>query len=196
MNASRTEPAISVSPITPDGHADYRPIASEAARLAQQFDDGNLNGLREYLARTRQSRDWQDRVIMLDLVSPAIPLDVLETACAIDPDVPDLAIVRCAYYSIQAIQYCRSSAFHESSDPSARRAAECIRVAMMSLETVAALDSADPTAFACIMCSLGIFDQLKPALQRAFEQATSIAPELATFLIERQHTPTSHAHFN
>jgi hypothetical protein len=197
MNASQTEPALSVSPVTPDARANrHQPIAAEAARLSRQFSDGNVAGLREFLARTRQSSDWQDRILMLDLVAPTIPLDVLETACAIDPDASDLAIVRCAYFSLQAIEHGRSAAFHEGSDPSVRKAAECIRAAMASLEVVAALDSADPTAFGCIMRSLGIFDQLKPALQRAFDQATAIAPELATFLVERQHIPASPARTN
>ena len=68
MNASQTEPTSSVSPITPDAAADHHePSGQEAARFALEFSDGNLTGLREYLARTRQARDWQDRILMLDI---------------------------------------------------------------------------------------------------------------------------------
>jgi hypothetical protein len=62
---------------------------------------------------------------------------------------------------------------------------------MTSLETAASLDPADPTAFACIMGALGIFDQLKPVMKHAFHRATEIAPELTAFLAARQLPPVS-----
>jgi len=191
MNASQTEPTSSVSPITPDAGAEHHePSGQEATRFALEFSDGNLTSLREYLARTREARDWQDRILMLDLVASAIPLDVLETACAIEPDAADLAVVRCAYYSIQTMEH-RFGNFDEASALGVRKAADSIRAAMTSLETAAELDPADPTAFACIMSALGIFDKLKPVMQHAFHQAIAIAPELTTFLATRQLSPAS-----
>ena len=191
MNASQTEPTTLVSPVTPDSAADHHePSRQQAARFALEFSDGNLTGLRKYLARTREARDWQDRILMLDFVAPAIPLDVLETACAIEPDAADLAIVRCAYYSLQTMEH-RFGDFDEASALSVRKAADSIRAAMTSLEAAAELDPADPTAFACIMRALGIFDKLKPVMQHAFQQAVAIAPELAGFLATRQLAPAS-----
>jgi len=191
MNASQTQPTSSVSPINPDAAADHHEFSGqEAARFALEFSDGNLAGLREYLARTREAREWQDRILMLELVASSIPLDVLETACAIEPDAADLAVVRCAYYSLQTVEH-RFGNFDEASPHGVRKAADSIRAAMTALETAAELDPADPTAFACIMCALGVFDKLKPVMQHAFHQAIAIAPELAAFLTTRQLAPAS-----
>lgn len=191
MNTSQTQPTSSVSPIATNSGADHHePSGHDAARFALEFSDGNLTGLRDYLARTREARDWQDRILMLDLVVSGIPLDVLETACAIEPDAADLAVVRCAYYSLQTVGH-RFGNFDEASALTVRKAADSIRAAMASLETAADLDPADPTAFACIMQALAAFDKLKPVMQHAFHHAIAIAPELTTFLATRQLAPVS-----
>src|ERR1035437_8881169 len=111
MNASQTEPAASASPIASDAPSDYHePSGQQAARLLVPLAGGNLTGLRQVLARAREARDWQERIHMLDLVAASIPLDVLETACAIEPDAADLAVVRCAYYSAHTLQQRRGLA--------------------------------------------------------------------------------------
>ena len=191
MNASQTEPAVTASPIASEVPSkQLEAPQQQAARFATQFSAGMLAGFRHYLARTREARDWQDRISMLDLVVATIPLDVLETACAIEPDAADLAVVRCAYYSAQTLEY-RCHNLEEVTSVSVRKAGDCIRAAMSSLELASRLDPADPTAFACIMTALGIFPQLKPVMQHAFRQATAVAPELSTFLVERQHPSAS-----
>ena len=191
MNASQTEPAVSASPMTPDAHAATQgPSDQEAARLIRQFSGGNLAGLRLLLARTREACAWQERIQMLDLVAVAIPLDVLETACAIEPDAADLAVVRCAYYSAQTLAH-HDEGFAEVTAANVRKAGESIRAAMTSLEAAARLDPADPTPFACIMSALGIFPQLQPVRQHAFHQATALAPELTAYLDARQNAPVS-----
>ena len=190
MNASQTESATPASAIASDASPGYHePFEQQAAHIVAQFSSGNLTGLRQVLACAREARDWQDRIHMLDLVAAAIPLDVLETACAIEPDAADLAVVRCAYYSAHTLQQRRGLA--EVSPDCVRRAGDSIRAAMTSLETAASLDPADPTAFACIMGALGIFDQLKPVMKHAFHRATEIAPELTAFLAARQLPPVS-----
>ena len=189
MNLSQTEPAASVSQVRRSASSDRgEPLAVEGARLIRQFSDGMLAGLRQYLVRTRESRDWQDRIHMLDLVVPAIPLDVLETACAIDAYDASLATVRCAYYS--ALDYRNSGPFSDPADPRVRKAAECIRIATTALETATALDPADPTSLASIVSALGIFAQLKPVLEHVIDQATAIAPDLSTLLAARRQSPT------
>ena len=127
---------------------------------------------------------------MLDLVVPAIPLDVLETACAIDAYDAGLATVRCAYYSSLALDYRNSGAFSDPADPRVRKAAECIRIATTALETASALDPADPTSLASIVGALSIFAQLKPVLEQVIDQATAIAPDLSTLLAARRQSPT------
>lgn len=191
MNASQTEPTVSASPIAPDTHSGLCDASEQqAARFIHQFSAGMLAGLRQFLARTREARNWQDRILMLDLVAAAIPLDVLETACAIEPDAADLAIVRCAYYSALTLEH-RSAGIEDVSPISVRKAGDCIRTAMTSLETASQLDPADPTPFACIMGALGIFPQLKPVMQHAFDHATAIAPELTAFLATRHLPPVA-----
>jgi hypothetical protein len=191
MNASQAEPTLSASPITPEARTSHHEVSEQqAARFIQQFSAGMLAGLRQFLARTHETHAWQDRILMLDLVAAAIPLDVLETACAIEPDAADLAIVRCAYYSALTLEY-HSAGAQEVSPASVRKAGDFIRAAMTSLETAAQLDPADPTPFACIMGALGIFPQLQPVMQHAFDHATAIAPELAAFLAARQLPPAA-----
>ncbi len=189
MNASPTEPTAAASPITPEAPAAHHdPSQQQAVRFIQQFAAGCLAGLRQFLAGTREAHAWQDRILMLDLVAATIPLDVLETACAIEPDAADLAVVRCAFYSAQAIAH---RCAEQVSPAGVRKAGDCIRTAMTSLETATQLDPADPTPFACIMSALGIFPQLEPVMQHAFDHAIAIAPELATFLAARQLTPAA-----
>src|ERR1035437_4385309 len=127
MNASQTEPAAPASPIASDAPSDYHePSEQQAARLIVQLAGGNLTGLRQVLARAREARDWQERIHMLDLAPASIPLDVLETACAIEPDAADLAVVRCAYYSAQTLEQRRGS-LGEVSPDYVRRPGDSIR---------------------------------------------------------------------
>lgn len=179
MSASHAGPVLSTPPITTQTPpAATEPGGPEVAHLREQITNGNLAGLRQYLASTRQSCDWQDRIFMIGLLAPAIPHDVIATACAIEPDAADLALVRCAWYADLALQHRGTAPSNEVPHTALQKSAEAVCIAMEALEKAAELDPDDPTAFACILRALGIFDQLKPAIERAFQQATTLAPNL------------------
>src|SRR5581483_9031028 len=75
------------------------PIDSEIAGLIEQAKEGRFESLRHYLARTRASGDWQDRLFVLERVAPHASIDLLNASCQAEPESPDLVVIRCAYYS-------------------------------------------------------------------------------------------------
>ena len=70
---------------------------NEADLLRQQIGQGDFKGLRHYLARTRQNRDWQDRYFILDIVAPAILPASLDALCRAEQNAADLFLIRAAH---------------------------------------------------------------------------------------------------
>jgi len=151
---------------------------SEASELQDQVKQGNLTGLREYLARTRIQCDWQDRIFMLGLIVPSIPLAALDLACEAEPEAADLFLIRCAFLSELAPTMRGSGTADQAASERFRSAAECIKSALNDLDRAAQLDSLDPTAHAYVLPSLTIFGHLASRQRRAFQQATELAPDL------------------
>jgi tetratricopeptide (TPR) repeat protein len=151
---------------------------SEASDLKEQVNNGNLTGLREYLARTRRESDWQDRIFILGLVVPSIPLAALDSACEMEPEAADLFLIRCAFFSELAATIRGSGAAAKEAAGRFRNATECIKAALADLDRVAQLDAQDPTAHAYVLPFLTIFGQLASRQRRAFQQATELAPDL------------------
>jgi tetratricopeptide (TPR) repeat protein len=155
---------------------------------------GNLAGLRQYLARTRSECDWQDRLFMLGLVAPSVRLAALDFACETESEAADLFLIRCAFFSDLAATMRGTGTADQIADERFRSSAECIQAALAALEKTAELDPEDPTAYAFVLPSLSIFGQLMPWQQRAFQRATELAPDLVpayraivTGLSERWH---------
>jgi len=99
----------------------------EAENLTEQVKQGNLNGLREYLARTRTEANWNDRIFMLQLVVRSIRLAALNFACEAEPEAADLSLIRCAFYSDLAKTMRGSGTSDEVTKESFGNSAECIR---------------------------------------------------------------------
>ena len=175
----RPEPVTLASPRSdsplPVGTIDLG--GSEASDLKEQVQLGNLDGLREYLARTRRDSDWQDRIFMLGLVVPSIRLAALDLACEAEPEAADLFLIRCAFLS-ELAPTLRGSGAADQGGERFRSAAECIRFALNDLDRAAQLDALDPTAHAYVLPSLTIFGHLASRQRRAFQQATELAPDL------------------
>jgi tetratricopeptide (TPR) repeat protein len=162
--------------------------------LKQQVKQGDLAGLREYLARTRKERDWQDRFFMLGLVVPSARLAALDFACEAEPEAADLFLIRCAFFCELAATMRGGGTCEQVGEERFRNAAECIRAALTDLDKATQLDGQDPTAYAYVLPSLTIFGQLLPRQQYAFQRATELAPDfvpayraIVTTLSERWH---------
>jgi tetratricopeptide (TPR) repeat protein len=150
----------------------------EAENLKEQVKQGNLTGLRAYLARTRAESAWHDRIFMLQLVAPNIRLAALNFACEAEPEAADLSVIRCAFYTDLARTMRGSGTCDDVTRESFGNSADCVKAALAALETCAKLDAQDPTAFAYILPCLTIFDALARQQQHAFQQATALAPDL------------------
>jgi tetratricopeptide (TPR) repeat protein len=151
---------------------------SEASELKEQLRHGNLAGLREYLARTRRESDWQDRIFMLALIVPSIRLAALDFACETEPEAADVFLLRCTFFAELATTMSGTGTGDKAASGRFRNAAECIKAALSDLDRTAQLDAADPTAHAYMLPSLTIFGQFVSRQQRAFQQATELAPDL------------------
>jgi tetratricopeptide (TPR) repeat protein len=151
---------------------------AEASELREQLKQGNLEGLRAYLARTRIERDWQDRIFMLQLTVSSIRLPALDFACDTEPEAADLFLLRCAFFSGLALAMRGGGTCDQVTKVNFRNSAECIKAALAALEKAAKLDAQDPTAFAYILPCLSIFGTLDRWQHYAFQQATTLAPDL------------------
>jgi tetratricopeptide (TPR) repeat protein len=151
---------------------------SEASILKEQVKQGDLAGLRAYLARTRKECDWQDREFMLELITPSIRLAALDFACDTEPESADLFLIRCSFYSELAQTTRGSGTCDRLTEGKLRNTAECIQAALADLEKATRLDPEDPTPYAAILPALTIFEQLQPHQQHAFQQAVRLAPDL------------------
>ena len=167
---------------------------TEAADLKKQVGEGNLSGLRAYLARTRTECEWHDRVYILSLVTSSIRLPVLDFACNTQPEAADLFLIRCSFFAELAKTMRGGGTCDEVGEGRFRNAAECVQASWDALLKAVQLDTQDPTAYASILPSLTIFGQTMPWQQHAFNRATELAPDLVpayrslvTSLSERWH---------
>ena len=176
----RPQPVTLASPLSesppPAGAAELG--GSEAAELREQVKRGHLVGLRQYLARSREECDWQDRLFMLSLVVPSIRLAALDSACESEPEAADVFLLRCAFFSELATTMRGTGTSDKAGSDRFRNALERIKAALLDLDKTAQLDPQDPTAHAFVLPSLTIFGHLLERQQRAFQQATELAPDL------------------
>lgn len=151
---------------------------AEIRELQKQAQQGNLDGLRAYLTRTRIEKDWQDRMYVLEAVAPGIRLEILNFACDLEPEAADLFLIRCVYFSSLALTNRGSGTCDQVAEGSMNQAAICIKKMLVDLEKVSQLDPEDPTPHVCALRPLNIFGQLGPMLQSTFHKAISLAPGL------------------
>jgi hypothetical protein len=153
------------------------PGDAELAALSQQLQQGKLDGLREYLARTRSERDWQDRIFVLSQVAAKASIGDLDAACEAEPNAADVFLIRCAYFGELSKSMRGTGTCDEVTKERFKNSAECVKAAVGDLAKSTQLDKEDPTCYSLILHPLTIFSQHE-MMKRAFQCATALAPDL------------------
>jgi hypothetical protein len=162
---------------TPQQNAAAQAEGAELSELAEQLRAGRLDGLRQYLARTRVEQDWQDRVFVLQELAAKASIDALESACAAEPEAADLRLIRCAYYAELAKTMRGGNTADQVGQARFQNSAECAKAALGEMAKATELDAEDPTAYTIALAPLTIFSQ-RELQRKLFEKATAIAPDL------------------
>ena len=180
VHQTRTQPVSLASPRSDDPlpSGSLEPGGSDALHLKEQVRRGNLEGLREYLSRSRRECDWQDRLFMLDLIVPGIPPRALDFACEEEPEAADLLLLRCAHFSDLAITMRGVGSEEQVTEERFSEASRCIQHALKALDKAVQQDSQDPTGHACVLRPLAMFRELTPRLNHEFSQVVALAPDL------------------
>ena len=168
--------SLAQQPVSLSGY-DFNLGDAELGAILQQIQDGQFARLREYLARTRADADWQDRIFVLEQLTPYIPLRALDEACSAEPDAVDLQVIRCAFYGGLAGKSRGTGTANQVSRERFQNSAECVKAAMNAMARSTHLDDKDPTAHTLVIRPLTIFGETEMQ-QKAFARATAIAPDL------------------
>jgi hypothetical protein len=150
---------------------------SEADLLQRQIGQGDFKGLRQFLARTRQNCDWQDRYFILDLVAPAISPPSLDALCGAEPSAADLSLIRSAHLFDRISKSRGTKTAERTTDQQFAQAGQYIKMAIANLRHAIQLDTADPTPHVFAMRSFQVFSELHKLLQQTYEQAVHVAPD-------------------
>jgi hypothetical protein len=169
-------------PPLPDGEeAEERYIGGEEiAQLRQQVRSGDLNGLRQAIARMRENQEWQDRLFVINCVIPKCQLHVLDQACEAEPLAADVCLLRCALFSHLAREARGTRTVEQTSDQQFGTAGRWLKEALREYERASQLDAADPTPHAIVMTPLVIFGDMRERLQDAYFKATRLAPNFVS----------------
>ena len=149
----------------------------EPATLQRQIAQSDFTGLRQYLARTRQSRDWQDRYFLLDVVAPAIVPRSLDALCAAEPNASDLCLIRAAHSFDLSSKSRGTKTADRTTDQQFTDAQQHAKEAIASARRAAQLDPADPTPHVFAMRAFQVFAEFHKFVQQAHQQATRVAPD-------------------
>jgi hypothetical protein len=149
----------------------------ELTELSRQVQQGQLDGLRQYLTRTRSEREWQDRVFVLEQIAPKASIGDLDAACEAEPQAADLFLMRCAYFGELAKTMRGSGTCDNVTKERFKNSAECVKAALGDLKKNTELDRQDPTSFVLMLKPLTIFSQHE-MMKRAFGCAVTLAPDL------------------
>ena len=172
MNNQRQPPSgASSTPVT------QRLSDAEVNHLTQQVQSNDFSGIRQYLARTRQARDWQDRFFILNLIVPFIQVDALLDASASEPDAADLLFLLGAYYFYMIGQSRGTKVAEQTSGGQFDDAHQQIQRMMEYLLRVYRLDSDDPTPHVYAVRGLVVFSQYESTLKQEYAEAARLAPD-------------------
>lgn len=152
-------------------------VDAEISHLIEQLRQERIDGVRDYLARTRASGDWQDRLYVLGQIAAHAPAYVLNAACEAEPEAADVFVLRCAYFAELSITMRGTGTANQVKAANMRSSAAAVQAAMASMAKSTQLDGQDPTAYALVLRPLSIFGQAE-LQKRAFDRATAIAPGL------------------
>ena len=150
---------------------------AEAYQLKQQVQEGDFSAMRQYLARTRQSRDWQDQWFLLNLVAPRVRLDALLAACAAEPKAAGLQLLLGAYYFHQLGQSRGTRTAEQTSEEQFDDAGRQLQRMMDALHKVPPLDPDDPTPHVFAVRGLVVFSDYEHVLKQEYAEAVRLAPD-------------------
>ncbi len=142
-----------------------------------QLQRDDFSGIRQYLARTRDARDWQDGCYCLNLLAPDIPLEPLTAACAAEPGAADLWLLLGLHSYGQLAQSRGSKTAEKTSEEQFREAEWHLHNMMISLPPVGSLTPDDPTPHVFAVRGLVVFSDNVDTLKREYAEAARLAPD-------------------
>ena len=149
----------------------------EAYQLKRQVQSGDFSGMRQYLARTRHARDWQDRFFMLGLVAPEVQIETLTAASGAEPDAADLHLLLGGYYC-EMIGKSRGAAVAEqTSEEQFDGAQRQLQKMMDCVQRACRSDADDPLPHVVAMRGLVVFNNYENALKKEFAEAIRLASD-------------------
>jgi hypothetical protein len=149
----------------------------EGEALQQQVAQGDFTGLRQFLARTKQNHDWQDRYFVLDLVAPSVQPGPLDALCAAEPNASDLSLIRGTHLFDLLSKSRGTKTADRTTEQQMAQAEHYTKATMAALRHAIQLDPLDPTPHVFAMRSFQVFSNLHKHLHQAYQQATHLASD-------------------
>lgn len=157
--------------------ATNEPGGKEISVLKQQLQRGELSPLRQVLAATKEKQDWQDRYFVLEAVASSILPGVLQSACAAEPNVADLALIRGVHLFDLVARSRGTKVADQTSAEQFKKALQYVQEAVPTLAQASQLTPEDPTPYVFAMRALQIASNFAPQLQTAYQKAVLLAPD-------------------
>jgi len=168
---------LNQDPLAPRPSRPQNPLGGpDAVRWAQQVAAGDFREIRQFLAQTRASQDWQDRACMVSLAAEDLTEDVINAACAAEPDAVDLKLLR-AYVLSNMIGKSRGSKrADDTTDEQFQGAAYYVEATLACVGELVAADPGDPLPHVQALRSFMVFTQHHDYVKKAYEAAIQAAP--------------------
>jgi hypothetical protein len=160
---------------TPQVSSDFH--NEEMDHLQQQVRQGDFKGLRQFLSRTRNNRDWQDRYFILDVVAPTISPGSVDSLCSTEPSAADLSLIRGVQLFDLVGKNRGTKTADRTTDQQFSQAQQYAKAAITNLHRAFQRDPADPTPHVFAMRSFQVFSDFHKPLQQAYQQAIHAAPD-------------------
>lgn len=170
MNGSSPAPAFK-----PQFAPDF--LSQDASAFQQQAARGDFSALRQFLAKNRQTPDWQDRYFILDVVAPSIAPRSLDPLCAIESKAADLALMQGAHFFDLVSKARGAKTADKTNELQMNQAAQFIKASLASLNRAKQLDLSDPTPHVFAMRCFQVFSDLHTNLHQAYQQAIGVSPD-------------------
>lgn len=149
----------------------------EIEQWQKQVAQADFTGLRQFLAQSRQSQDWQDRYFVLDLIAPSIPPSSVDKLCGAEPNAADLYLIRGAHLFDLVSKSRGTKTADRTTEQQMAQAEHFIKATIASLRQAIQMDAADPTPHVFAMRSFQVFSELHKHLQQYYQQAVRLSPD-------------------
>lgn len=151
----------------------------EGFQLKRQVQRGDFSGMRRLLSETRENKDWQDRLFMLDVVAPSVALPAVKAALDAEPSAPDLMLLRMALLANLVREQRGTRVSDETTDAQFISAAQWLEYTLDCLAPLTKATPDDPTPLLLAIQGMVIFEDYHDAIRQAFQKITQIAPDFA-----------------